>query len=294
MQPTDLSTYLHPLPQYSLLHITGPDATQFLQGQLTQDVIQLTETLSLPAACCNPKGRVIATLRLVKFDDEDAGYYLIVHSSLAKTFIQHLEKYAKFSNVTIRTENTNVLCGMMLSHDEASALQFPETQNKVSKFDAQLIINLDAKQHCYIVIRDAQSFSSDTNDFQTQWQHAQYLRGEVDVTEALTGQFTPQQIGLEQLGALDFKKGCYTGQEIIARTHYLGKLKNHLYQIVLDEIVELNVGDELFNEDNSSVVGTILMSHQFENKMALLANLKDAAANRESLALTKLSHIQCV
>lgn len=159
---------------YKQITVTGKDAVQFLQGQLTQDINLLTKTGQLPAAWCNPKGRVVATLRLIKVN---ASIGLLVPSNLHDALLKRLQMYRLRSDVEFVTN-----C------DDWKELVEPN--------------DVDPKKLI--------------------------LAGIPTIDASNSEKFTPHMLNLDKLGAISFTKGCYTGQEVVARTENLGKSKRRL------------------------------------------------------------------
>ncbi len=154
----------------AIITVTGPDARRFLQGQLTCDLNQLSETHPLYGAHCNLKGRVEALYTITLQDDV---IQLHTPDNVAEHALQQLQPYARFSKITL-------------------ALTLEATTEDELTHIADLKAGI-ARLH------------PDT-----------------------VGRFLPQELNLIDLGAVDFKKGCYLGQEIVARLHYLGRLKKKL------------------------------------------------------------------
>jgi folate-binding protein YgfZ len=186
---------------YKLITIGGTDAVEFLQGQLTQDLGLLAAAGQLPAAWCNPKGRVVVTMRLVRIDDRIG---LIVPANMADRVVQRLTMYRMRSKVEI-SEPSN------------------EWKNHVDAYEADPAALIRA--------------------------------GVPTIDESNTEQFTPHMLNLDKLGAISFTKGCYTGQEVVARTENLGKSKRRLMRYEADGD-GIQVGDKL--SDGERNVGEVV------------------------------------
>lgn len=186
---------------YKLITVGGTDAIPFLQGQLTQDVSLLAEAGQLPAAWCNPKGRVFATIRLIHHEDSIG---LVVPANMAARIIQRLAMYRLRSKVDIGEPDD----------------------------DWAAIIDADYADPAALI-----------------------LAGVPTIDEQNTETYTPHMLNLDKLGAISFRKGCYTGQEVVARTENLGKSKRRLmrYQADADSI---SVGDKL--SDGERNVGEVV------------------------------------
>lgn len=186
---------------YKLIEVTGSDAVEFLQGQLTQDVTRLDESGRLLAAWCNPKGRVIVLLRLVRLEN---GAGLIVPATMADRLLKRLEMYRLRADVEFRVSDAD--CTALLG----------EADSEPAGLVSAGIPTID-----------------DTN----------------------SEEFTPHMLNLDRLGAISFTKGCYTGQEVVARTEHLGKSKRRMmrYEASADGI---RVGDKV--SDGERNVGEVV------------------------------------
>ena len=170
----------------AVISVTGPDARKFLQGQLTCDMNQLSETHSLRGAHCNLKGRVEA---IYAISMQGEAIFLQTPDDVAEHALKQLQPYARFSKVKLDL----VLTGEAVDQSTRIA----EIQAGIARLHPDTV-----------------------------------------------GRFLPQELGLVELGAVDFKKGCYLGQEIVARLHYLGKLKKQLvYQYLTGQEQDLEIVD---------------------------------------------------
>lgn len=279
------------LNDYRCIRVSGSDAGAFLQGQLTQDVDKITPELSLLGACCNNKGRVIANFRLVAWEND---LVLRIHTLMAEPLLSHLNKYARFSKVKLCIDDTLRVYGLMAHPEYFNDVTLPETENAcalIHKAQAKaMIIKTDAAHHCFEVISAhalpwLEALSAPHH--MAQWRHHQFKRKTLDITPELSAHYTPQQIGLDTLGAVDFKKGCYTGQEIVARLHFLGKLKNHLQYLMVEGTGDVRPGDSITLKDSTTVVGTVLAINPLsETRRECLANLQDSVGPVEILNLS--------
>ena len=195
----------------SAIRFTGTDAGSFLHGQLSADVLGLDSGDSTFACYCEPKGRVLA-LMLVHRAGED--YYVIMSRALAASVIQRLKLYVMRSKVSIE----------LLSDHTVSGLYANEIPEPASTSTCSIRL-AGSGQWLLIAPHD---ITADTNAIlQADWKHSELQLGITWLNPGTSGQFLPQWLGFEQLGAVNYRKGCYPGQEIVARTHYLGKVKRH-------------------------------------------------------------------
>lgn len=230
----ELHNTYYPLDHFAVIEVAGDDAARFLQGQLTCNVTELNEIKGNIAAFCNPKGRVISTLLLIK---QESSFIVILPRSLVDTVAKKLRMYILRAKVVLtdRSESTQLL-GLLcpeasdrvptasetfgVSHTPFVAIRLPSSTPRFLCLinDMSITPQLDALRSANFRERSADEW---------RWQ---------DITTALpwfdaprSEQFIPQMLNLDLLGGVSFNKGCYTGQEIVARTHFLGKSKRQLY-----------------------------------------------------------------
>ena len=199
------------LSYLSAVRFNGSDAGDFLHNQLSADVLALSGGESTFACYCEPKGRVLA-LMLVCLLDED--YYVIMSSSLAQSVTDRLKIYVMRSKVSIE----------ILPDVTVLALQAEKVPDIPS--NSMAAIPLPDSDNWLVATTDHLSQATASPGQET-WKISELQGGITWLCPETSGQFLPQMLGFDQLGAVNFRKGCYPGQEIIARTHYLGKVKRH-------------------------------------------------------------------
>lgn len=208
------------LNQFSALKIYGPDAERFLQGQFTCNLTDIIKGGSHYGACCSAKGRVVANFS-ISFDGES--YWLVLPTKSAEVLEKHLQKYKVFFKATLENcAQSHMIWGQWESSDTPEMLESALIKNGhqliVSGTRKILITTTDGleKQEIYL---------APTVD----WQLANISDGIYFVDNDQHEQWIPQHINWHKLDGISFNKGCYTGQEIIARLQYLGKAKKALY-----------------------------------------------------------------
>jgi len=221
---------IYPVANLAVLTVSGKDAAKLLQGQVTCDVNELTDTKSSLGALCNPKGRAITTFLLIKTSDT---FLVILPKELLETVKKRLQMYILRSAVTV-TDSSDEICLMGLS---ATSMQAEPLFNTTRQ--DTITVNFPATQYRYLVIADtdkAIALWSDRVDNQhfkptnsDQWRYLDIISGVPWLTTETSEEFIPQMLNLDQLDGISYNKGCYTGQEIVARTHYLGKTKRALF-----------------------------------------------------------------
>lgn len=248
------------LATLSTIILTGANTQTFLQGQLTCDMDQLNQAgdYSL-AACCDHKGRMIANFWVLRKNND---VVLILPTNMRDIVITHLQKYAVFSKVVLTPNNDFSITA--IENTEQKDLK---NQNNKNTFAITLP---NPNRHLIIT---AYVEASETDD-------QQWLKNNIQdqfclLTPETSLLFTPQMINLEKQGGVSFEKGCYVGQEIVARTQHLGKLKRHLHHIQMPADTCPDAGDSLMNDQQIKVGVIVSAISSTENTIDALAVIED-------------------
>lgn len=261
------------LTEQRILTFSGKDAASFLQGQCTCNVLKLDR--SSLGAFCNAKGRVISLFRIFK---SEAAFYVILPKELADTVHQHLRKYVMRADVKIeRLDESWHVLGLMRENpaDFLSDQGFstPETVDEVGISSKGFVIKIPSKStERFIILSHWQP--AELND-EALWRLEDIKAGIPTIAQATRESFVPQMLNLDMLGGISFDKGCYTGQEIVARAHYLGNLKRRLYFIEAQEGPPPSAGDSIYLGDQ--VAGTVITAQGFQ--MLAVLNIAQAEAD---------------
>jgi folate-binding protein YgfZ len=199
------------LTHLSVIRFSGADAGDFLHNQLSSDVLGLASSDSVFACYCEPKGRVLALMLVYKAKED---FFIIMSNSLVTEISNRLKIYRMRSKVSIDILEEYTVSGMR--SDNAPEAGLSETQ----------AVRLPGSALWLVLESDNMNADTDTTS-QREWKISELNLGVTWLQPETSGQFLPQMLGFEQLGAINYKKGCYPGQEIVARTHYLGKVKRH-------------------------------------------------------------------
>jgi len=279
------------LSHESLLAVRGVDASKFLQGQLTCNLNYLDQSTSSLGARCTPKGRMLSSFRIVQQAD---GYLLAMASELLQPQLTELQKFAVFSKVKLSDESAAwVRFGMIRSESllQKYGFDLPATANSMAWHDGQLAIRVgEALVELWVpseqaVATRAQLTADLTEAPLNDWLLDQIRAGIGQVFGATRELFIPQMLNLQALGGVSFKKGCYTGQEIVARMQYLGKLKRRLYRLGLPGSQLPAIGSEIFSPVHSSAVGEVVLAAHADDSIELLAVLQQDAVTDGRLSL---------
>lgn len=247
------------LSQFGIIVIAGDDATKFMQGQFTNDVDLINEETSQLNAFCNKKGRMIANFRAFK---HQGNYFLSIKSDLVEQSIQHLQNYVLRSHVAIQDVSEQMV-HLGISGKDAINLLSPFIENineevdSVSHNNDYIAVRVAGEQPRYEVFCSLEhakglwqkiSPHAEVVDAST-WDYLNIQAGLPFIDASTSGEFIPQMANMELINGISFTKGCYTGQEIVARMHYLGKLKKRCYKINIASEKKPDNGDKLFAEN---------------------------------------------
>lgn len=261
-----------------LIRVSGAQADKLLQGQLTCDVRELSHKPIIWGALCNPKGRVIALLSLFQFAN---AYYCHIPADLITLFMQHLNKYAKLSRVILEDVSHQFIGLGIISHPT-------QTRPNTSFYQTgpHLIANGST---LWCPLPELTQSLSHLGSYQlatTQNWQQQLIEQQIPEIYASTSElFTPADLNLIQLGGVSFSKGCYCGQEIVARMHHLGRAKKYLQRI--RSSAKLAPGSKLFAQVNHQAkeVGIVLQEDRAEDFSYCLAVVQEIVQNDNTLKL---------
>jgi len=252
---------LSKLTHLSLLKITGEDAAGFLQGQLTNDVEKLDGNWHY-TGYCNPKGRLLAVLMLWRKGDE---FYAVLEKSVAESTFKRLKMYVLRSKVLLE-ELTDTHCFGAL--DEQSHSLFSSiAMNQVAFSDSEGTTALSFGNRYLLVSKGvSEEESGHCADSNHQWIQKDIAAGLPRVTAQSVELFIPQMLNLDLVSGISFKKGCYTGQEIVARMHYLGKLKQRQY------LCQINRKENLPSETMTKIGDKVVLASDPGKTAGIIAN----------------------
>lgn len=218
------------LNDYQCIEVIGEKGASFLQGQLTNNVM-----INSPNLLCNIKGRIIAKFQVEHLEGH---LYLLVQKNIWNKAHSILEKPALLSRVSFK-----------------------------EKSDIEIYGIIDDKSSC--ITCDSTKISGLSEISYTNWHHQRLLQQEFELYPETIGRFLPHDLGLEHHW-IDFKKGCYRGQEIIARMHYLGQSKVHLRLLKEPRFLKLEPGEtienqgEVVDKNDTLVLACVRRNHLFD------------------------------
>lgn len=243
---------------FALIRVSGDDAASFLQGQLTQDVRKLDRAPALLGAWCNAKGRVIAVMRILKMDQAIG---LILPRELAEIAVKRLSMYrlrakVQFDIAVDDWQATAVTVEEDLAQLDAAGLLPEGGALSACRKNHLIVFDTGSARRCVEVFGPASAFRGCAVQLRQPldddaWRAALIAAGIPTITEITSERFTPHMLNLDLLGAISFAKGCYTGQEVVARTQHLGQAKRRLLRYRL-ESGNAAVGDKLQHDDRDA------------------------------------------
>jgi len=221
-----------PLEDMTALAVRGADAATFLQGQLSQDIGLLAERGALLAGLHNPQGRCLAVLRLFHLGSDQI--IMVLPAEIAETVRAHLARHVLRARARIEDASSIWRVYGLTGPDAAAAA---ETRLHLS-------LETDGFRQLILAPRGEplpQGHTANRDD----WRVADIEGGMPEVLAATAGEFVAQMLNLDALGAISFNKGCYTGQEIIARAHYRGQVKRRMQLFHTDRPEPLLPGERV-------------------------------------------------
>jgi folate-binding protein YgfZ len=266
------------LTQWGLIVVEGVDAASFLQNQLTNSVLGLNRTLpgsiaqghsgSRLVGYCNPKGRLLASAWLGLFpstsDGEDR-FVLFISRDIAASTAKRLSMYVLRSKVKVTDLSANWSVAGLYGADEITNSTKLADQCLVLRLPDVLVGSQSIARLLLAYSNEAPIQTENSTDILVAWNEFEILSAIPRIVQATQEQFVPQMINFESVAGVDFKKGCYPGQEIVARSQYRGAIKRRL-QIAHVMIPELNddyalPGAELFHSnDPGQPAGMVVLS----------------------------------
>jgi tRNA-modifying protein YgfZ len=211
------------LAELGALRIRGADAVAYLQGQLSQNIERISRERSLQAGFHNAQGRVIALLRLVLIEDHDL--LAILPRELASPVATRLSRFVLRAKVRISDESSAWHVRGFIG-DAAGTSAWPRSQGAQAALGQSRIVCVSETPHRWICVSPGAAAESLLSP--EIWQRHEIEAGEPQVFAATSESFVSQMLNLDLIDAIAFDKGCYTGQEIIARAHYRGRMKRRM------------------------------------------------------------------
>jgi hypothetical protein len=278
------------LTAYSTILIAGEDREKFLQGQISANMTELPPLSCQLAVACDYKGRMYTTFRIINTGEN---YLLIMHESLIEDTINTLNKYAPFFKVKIE-RSQYISIGFSGSNvqtaiNKAFKLDILPESGQVQTSEDLLIfkINKSAVFQCLLaadrlkayITPLIENFSVDTGN---KWCLNNIYNVIPELRSEISYKYIPQYLNQTSIDAVSFRKGCFTGQEIITRTQNLATVKQKTYHITISNNNTIDINDPLFDSDGKVIGNAIQIERDHSNK------------NYEALAVIKYNKDQQV
>ena len=300
----DDANYLMPLSQLGVLQVEGDDAGAFLQNLLTNDVAALSVNQSQLNGFCNIKGRLLAIFLLIRRADH---FQIVLPRSMCAGLQQRLSMYILRSKVTITDISDNLsLIGLAHSVDPTNLnVELPEQNYHAAEQDNKLFLKLPGSINRYLCLGPTADVDTLCQKLEEQrwllaeessWQLLDISLGLATVLPDTKEKFTPQQLNFDLIGGVSFNKGCYPGQEIVARLHYLGKPSRRLFSAncVSDKLPE--PGHELTDQEGRILGHVVNAQFSSTDNIRLLLSLKLTEKDKAMFVCnsTVVNHLQAL
>jgi folate-binding protein YgfZ len=272
-------TFLVSLENYSAISLIGEEQTKYLQGQVTCDVNSSNETNLLIGAHCNAKGKVFSVFRLI---NRNSAHLLIQPKASMTDSITELKKFGVFAKVEIAP--TDELSFFALVGEKATNVlqdhfnKIPDSLTPVVQCNTTTIVYVAGKQARYLLLDESPVLENIISTLNLPiynanlWNLLEINEGFPQLSSVHSGEYVPQMLNLQAIHGISFTKGCYLGQETVARMQYLGKNKRALYSLRThltqplksDDVIEKQLGE------NWRKAGDILANYQADNGQCYL------------------------
>jgi hypothetical protein len=254
------------LSHRGLISAYGAEAATFLQGQLTNDIRDVSDLHSQLSATCTPKGRMLANFRIFKRDET---FYLSLPQSLLENTLKRLRMFILMARATLE-DASQALVGTGVSgpqiemHLQKMNLTLPLQVDDVTQSNNYTIIRVSGPHPRFEIYGELDAMKELWANMNVHaapvgagvWEMLDILAGTPTIYPQTSEAFVPQMTNMQIINGVNFRKGCYTGQEIVARMQYLGKLKRRMYRVHIAGEQPVSPGAALFSAGSSSGQGT--------------------------------------
>lgn len=271
------------LNHLSILEVNGEGSFELLQGQITCDVTKVSAKNSELGALCNAKGRIISSFNLCHLDDRS--FALIGHAEALIKTEEELRKYSPFYQVEIKENKSFSFFGVdKKAFEDIYNEQVTGTENTIEIGGCRFINYLDKK--FLLAICNENGLAEFKNLFEpieekAQWNLDEILNRNVEISKENIGKFTPHELNYDVNNRIDFEKGCYTGQEVVARMQYRSK---NLPRLNIAESSDLSITEKMtLTNTEDKKIGNLVKVINLENKSVCLISAKEKNYLEKSL-----------
>jgi folate-binding protein YgfZ len=264
-----------------MIKVEGDDRVPFLQGQLTQDIKLISHDKALFAGFCNPKGRVLAFM--LCFEEHDS-IHIQIDSSIAEPILRRLKMYVLRSKVSLNLLDNQFTCvGFVGSKTFLNqGIKLPENYLDIVRSHDVMIMRVGKNTERYQLMGDTTkvntfmklNLAEYTSMSIESWDNLNIFDGIPNIYPTTQEAFIPQSINMDLIDGINFKKGCYTGQEIVARTHYLGKVKRRMFRAFIESEDDLTPGEQIINEKKEAIGQLVRSAKENELRTNMLIELR--------------------
>lgn len=276
------------LSHLGVIRVKGEDKETFLQGQLTNDTRTIEEDKSQLSSYCTPKGRMLANFRILQHED---AWYLLIPAKRLDAVLKRLTMFVLRSKVSIENVSDDFILTGLVGDCIVDHLgnNLPIDTDEVTHHDGLSFVRVDKNMPRYIAIGEFdamhrlwQKLDKAIQVNTSQWRLHDIRAGIPTILEETVEAFIPQMTNMHLLNGVSFTKGCYTGQEIVARMQYLGKLKRRMYPVSIETTRIPKPGDDVYSDSSKSGQGA-----------GKLVDIVSTGDNRyEGLAVLEINNIE--
>jgi len=249
------------LSHLGVIRITGDDKQTFLQGQLTNDTRNIDKGKSQLSSFCTAKGRMLASFRILQQDD---AWYLILPLNRLEPVLKRLKMFVLRADVSLEDVSDDfILIGLLGDCiQEYMEIALPQARDEVIQHNNLSFVRVEDISPRYIVLGQFDAMHSLWQKLDnaipvstSQWRLYDIRAAIPSVYDETAEAFIPQMTNLQLLNGVSFTKGCYTGQEVVARMQYLGKLKRRMYPVSFQTDKDVKPGDDIYSGASQSGQG---------------------------------------
>jgi|TARA_B110000438_G_scaffold280651_1_gene306109 folate-binding protein YgfZ len=261
------------LSHFNILEIEGKGAEELLQGQLTCDMAKIEGNKFCLGSLCNVKGRVVSSFILCErpYPDDGKKYWLITNHDMSQKTQNVLNKYSPFYDVKLKLNNQFKFFAIDNKINPCIHEGIKNKENQYSESGGSVIFSyLDKELDLIVFLEDINEEFNIINDI-GEWNLDNLRAKDVEITNVNSEKYTPHELNFNQ-NRIDFEKGCYTGQEIIARMQYRAKSLPKLYEATCESLVKVN--EKVISSEDKNL-GSVVLCSESEGKFYCLLSLKD-------------------
>ena len=258
------------LEHLSILEINGKGSFELLQGQITSDMEKVSEDHCVMGSICDIKGRVMSSFIAAKNEKENHSFFLVGETKALEATQIILEKYKPFYDCSLKQKEDIKFYAI---DEDCLIRNFPESNLEISfqNYDSFFRLHYLEKKYHLVAFTESEEFKGyNISNDKLPWELDEIINQNFEITSEVINKFTPHELGYHLNTRIDFEKGCYTGQEIVARMHYRAKkLPEILVRSTNKEVEDLT---KVYDKDNK-VVGLILSSTKTDSNYHCLLSM---------------------